>query len=67
MATKLYNDIIFGPIHSRRLGLSLGVNLLPLENKRCSFICIYCECGWTEKGCSARFNRREAVSRLLAQ
>lgn len=67
MATKLYNDIIFGPIHSRRLGLSLGVNLLPLENKRCTFNCIYCECGWTEKGCSARFNRREDVSRLLAQ
>ena len=67
MATKLYNDIIFGPIHSRRLGLSLGVNLLPLENKICTFDCIYCECGWTEKGCSARFNRREDVSRLLAQ
>ena len=67
MATKLYNDIIFGPIHSRRLGLSLGVNLLPLENKVCTFDCIYCECGWTEKGCSARFNRREDVSRLLAQ
>lgn len=67
MATKLYHDIIFGPIHSRRLGLSLGVNLLPLENKRCTFNCIYCECGWTEKGCAARFNSREDVSRLLAQ
>ena len=44
--TALYSDIIFGPIHSRRLGLSLGVNLLPTQSKLCSFDCIYCECGW---------------------
>ena len=44
--TSLYHDIIFGPVHSRRLGLSLGVNLLPTESKLCSFDCIYCECGW---------------------
>lgn len=66
MPTKLYDDIIFGPVRSRRLGLSLGVNLLPLECKLCSFNCIYCECGWTEKGHKAAFNKREDVARLLA-
>ena len=44
--TSLYNDIIFGPVRSRRLGLSLGVNLLPVESKLCSFVCISCACGW---------------------
>lgn len=66
MPTKLYDDIIFGPVRSRRLGLSLGVNLLPLDCKLCSFNCIYCECGWTEKGHTATFNKREDVARLLA-
>ena len=47
MAGFLFNDVIFGPVRSRRLGLSLGVNLLPLHSKYCSFNCIYCECGWT--------------------
>ena len=42
----LFDQIIFGPIHSRRLGLSLGVNLLPIDAKICSFNCIYCECGF---------------------
>jgi wyosine [tRNA(Phe)-imidazoG37] synthetase (radical SAM superfamily) len=42
----LFNEIIFGPVHSRRLGLSLGVNLLPVDAKICSFDCIYCECGF---------------------
>lgn len=65
MATKLYDDIIFGPVRSRRLGLSLGVNLLPVDSKLCSFNCIYCECGWTEAGHKPRFNKREDVSRLL--
>lgn len=49
MATQLFNEIIFGPIKSRRLGVSLGVNLLPSNGKLCNFDCIYCECGWTEK------------------
>jgi len=44
--TALFNDIIFGPVHSRRLGHSLGVNLLPAYGKFCTFDCIYCECGW---------------------
>jgi len=47
MAGFLFHDIIFGPVRSRRLGLSLGINLLPLHAKHCSFNCIYCECGWT--------------------
>jgi len=44
----LFKEIIFGPIKSRRFGVSLGINLLPLENKICNFDCIYCECGWTD-------------------
>jgi wyosine [tRNA(Phe)-imidazoG37] synthetase (radical SAM superfamily) len=47
MAGFLFDQIVFGPISSRRLGRSLGVNLLPLNKKSCSFDCIYCECGWT--------------------
>lgn len=43
--TILYNSPIFGPVHSRRLGVSLGVNLMPANGKICSFDCIYCECG----------------------
>lgn len=42
----LFDQLIFGPIQSRRLGLSLGVNLLPTDSKICSFDCIYCECGF---------------------
>ena len=45
-----FSDIIFGPVQSRRLGLSLGVNLLPLHGKWCNFDCIYCECGWNKEG-----------------
>lgn len=44
----LFNEIVFGPIHSRRLGNSLGINLLPTHKKLCNFNCIYCECGWNE-------------------
>lgn len=42
----LFEKIVFGPIKSRRLGTSLGVNLLPKGNKICTFNCIYCECGF---------------------
>lgn len=48
MSTILFHEIVFGPIHSRRLGSSLGVNLLPYDGKLCSFDCIYCECGYNE-------------------
>ena len=47
MSTFLFSQIIFGPVKSRRLGVSLGVNLLPNDCKVCNFNCIYCECGWT--------------------
>ncbi|MFO7997462.1 MAG: hypothetical protein R6U86_00605 [Bacteroidales bacterium] len=47
MTGFLFEQIIFGPIRSRRLGISLGVNLLPLNRKHCTFNCLYCECGWT--------------------
>lgn len=46
----LREDTVFGPIHSRRLGASLGINLLPEHGKICSFDCIYCECGWNKDG-----------------
>lgn len=46
MSTIIYPSPIFGPVHSRRLGLSLGINLLPGDGKVCSFDCIYCECGF---------------------
>ena len=42
--------LVFGPIHSRRLGSSLGINLLPERGKLCNFDCIYCECGWNADG-----------------
>ncbi len=50
MGGFLFHQIVFGPLQSRRMGSSLGVNLLPLNRKRCSFNCIYCECGWTNGG-----------------
>lgn len=50
MPTFLFDEIIFGPVKSRRLGVSLGINLLPVNRKICNFDCIYCECGWTQKG-----------------
>lgn len=66
--TALFGDIIFGPLRSRRLGLSLGVNLLPVDSKICSFDCIYCECGWNGDNLGRRrFNAREDVYAMLDQ
>ena len=48
MSTIIYPSPIFGPVQSRRLGISLGINLLPKDGKVCSFDCIYCECGFNE-------------------
>jgi wyosine [tRNA(Phe)-imidazoG37] synthetase (radical SAM superfamily) len=45
MPTFLFDKIVFGPVKSRRLGLSLGINLLPVTQKICNFDCVYCECG----------------------
>ena len=67
MATFLFDEIIFGPVKSRRLGVSLGINLLPTKRKICNFNCIYCECGWTrdiEKAIS-HLPSREEVSKAL--
>lgn len=67
MATFLFEDIIFGPVISRRLGASLGINLLPGNRKICNFNCIYCECGWTDETNSSRHNlpsRKELRSLL---
>lgn len=67
----LFNQLIFGPIHSRRLGLSLGVNLLPVDAKICSFDCIYCECGFNttmqESPIPNRFQVREALEAKLKE
>lgn len=49
-----FDEIVFGPISSRRLGSSLGVNLLPSKGKLCNFDCIYCECGWNRDGADDR-------------
>ena len=49
MSTIIYPSPIFGPVQSRRLGISLGINLLPADGKVCSFDCIYCECGFNEE------------------
>ncbi len=77
--TALFSDVIFGPVRSRRLGLSLGVNLLPVRAKLCNFDCIYCECGWNhpapsrhpstggEPANARHFNSREDVRRLLGE
>ena len=46
MSTIIYPSPIFGPVHSRRLGVSLGINLMPSDGKICTFDCIYCECGF---------------------
>ena len=69
MPTFLFDQTIFGPVISRRLGVSLGINLLPNDSKLCSFDCIYCECGWNpEKGSvKAVFPTRITVERLLRE
>lgn len=50
MQTILFHSTIFGPIHSRRLGVSLGINLMPRDGKICSFDCLYCEAGFNAQG-----------------
>lgn len=67
MGTFLFDKIIFGPVNSRRLGISLGINLLPGGKKVCNFNCIYCECGWSQSvdKQGGYLPRREEVSELL--
>ena len=62
----LFHSTIFGPIHSRRLGTSLGINLSPTDGKVCSFDCLYCEAGFTAQGPGkSGLPRREAVREQL--
>lgn len=66
MATIIFPSPIFGPIKSRRLGISLGVNLLPADGKICTFDCIYCECGFnSERRPKARIPQRHEVADAL--
>lgn len=61
-----FDNIVFGPIKSRRLGVSLGINLLPGDGKICNFDCIYCECGWNKDGLThASFPAAETVLQQL--
>ena len=63
----LFDSIVYGPIHSRRLGLSLGVNLMPIDVKLCSFDCVYCECGFNTPCLHPTLPSREQVSEALEQ
>lgn len=65
MATILFDEIVFGPIKSRRLGISLGINLLPLNGKVCSFDCLYCECGLNEAFKGGRIPKKAEVLNAL--
>jgi wyosine [tRNA(Phe)-imidazoG37] synthetase (radical SAM superfamily) len=66
MSTVIYPSPIFGPIHSRRLGISLGINLMPADGKVCSFDCIYCECGFNSdhRPTLPRPTRQEVAQKL---
>ena len=57
----LFDSIVYGPIRSRRLGVSLGVNLMPTDAKLCSFDCVYCECGWNKPVLHPLLPTREQV------
>lgn len=63
----IFNTNIVGPIHSRRLGISLGVNLLPKDGKICSFDCLYCECGWNKDHRGGRFPEADDVMSQLEE
>ena len=66
MQTVLFHDTVFGPIHSRRLGVSLGINLMPNDGKICSFDCVYCEAGYNAQGQGTTgVPTREQVKRQL--
>lgn len=66
MQTVLFHETVFGPIHSRRLGVSLGINLMPNDGKICSFDCVYCEAGYNAQGAgNSGIPSREAVKKGL--
>lgn len=61
----LFTSIVYGPIHSRRLGVSLGINLMPTNAKLCTFDCVYCECGWNQLVSHPQLPTREQVRDAL--
>ena len=68
MSTVIYPSPIFGPVKSRRLGISLGINLLPSDGKVCTFDCIYCECGFNaERKTKKALPKREEVAKALEE
>lgn len=68
MSTVIYPSPIFGPIRSRRLGVSLGINLLPGDGKVCTFDCLYCECGFNaERRPQQKLPTRSEVSHALEE
>ena len=69
MSTVIYPSPIYGPIHSRRLGISLGINLMPADGKVCTFDCIYCECGYNKdrRPTLPRPTREEVARKLEAK
>ena len=69
MSVFLFDKIVFGPVQSRRLGISLGINLLPVDSKLCNFNCIYCECGWTpeSKKLKITYHKRGLVAEKLEE
>lgn len=70
MSGFLFGDIVFGPVHSRRFGSSLGINLLPLARKVCTFNCVYCECGLTHADPSTSavsFYDAETISQAIVE
>ncbi|HSW67504.1 MAG TPA: radical SAM protein [Bacteroidales bacterium] len=70
MSVFLFNQIVFGPVRSRRFGVSLGINLLPFNSKLCSFNCVYCECGnttATPTGSNQPLARRSEIIQAVEQ
>lgn len=61
----LFDSIVYGPIHSRRLGVSLGMNLMPTTAKLCTFDCVYCECGWNQPVSHPVLPTRKQVNEAL--
>ncbi len=61
----LFDSIAYGPIHSRRLGTSLGMEIMPLDHKLCTFNCVYCECGWNSPVLHPVLPTREEVKTAL--
>ena len=65
----VYPSPIFGPVHSRRLGVSLGINLMPSDGKLCTFDCLYCECGFNadHRPAQPRPSRQQVAAALEAR